>query len=120
VLAEQVKSLGYDLQSDVRALLFDSEERLRARTSELVMAEFPSLQDPRQQAALEENLRRTTERSIVAAIADFDERFSADADALALVVADFDVSDSDEPTVELQKRFIRSWLQLLDEEIRNL
>lgn len=120
VLAEQVESFGSDLQSDVRALLFESEERLIARTSKLVLAEFPALADPAQQALLEANLRRTTERSILASITDFDERFSADADALAVVVANFDVSDSDEPTVDLQKRFIRSWLHLLDEEIQRL
>lgn len=120
MLASQVESFGVDLQSDVRGLLIDSEERLRANTSELLLAEFPAMGDPRQQAALYENLRRTTERAVAGAITDFDERFSADVQALEVVVANFDVSDSDEPTVELQKRFVRSWLHLLDEEIEKL
>lgn len=120
LLAEQVESFGHDLQSDVRSLLLDSEERLRARTAELITAEFPGLENPAQQAVLHENLRRTTERAVVESITDFEQRFSADAEALEVVIAGFDVSDNDEPTVELQKRFVRSWLHLLDEEIQKL
>lgn len=120
LLQEQVRSFGVDMQSDVRALLYDSEARLRARTSDLLMGEFPTLSDPSHEAVVYESLRRTTERAITGAITDFDERFSADAMALEVAIADFDVSDTDEPTVELQKRFIRSWLSLLDKEIQKL
>ena len=104
----------------MRGLLIESEQRVRDRMASVVMANFPSLDDERQLAALHDNLRRTTDRAVTEAIVECDQRFASDAEALQDDVVAFDVSDTDEPTVELQKRFMRSWLHLLDREIERL
>ncbi len=51
---------------------------------------------------------------------DFDASFSVDLSRLEEAVFHFDLSDGDEQTVDLQKKFMHLWLQILDQEIMEL
>lgn len=119
-LAEQIERFGEEVEADVRAKLSETEERIRQHVMDVIFAAYPTLDDPKERAKLDHALRTMTDEAVLAAINDFDTRFSKDVLALEDVILNFDVRDTDEPTVELQKRFLRSWLRLLDEEIKKL
>jgi hypothetical protein len=53
-------------------------------------------------------------------LVDFEKLFSRDVEQLQTTVFKFNVSDGDEETVELQKKFLHLWLQLLDQEIMKI
>ena len=61
-----------------------------------------------------------TEEALATAISQFEKRFSGDVENLRKSVLKLDVSDTGEPDVELQKKFIHLWLKLLDQEIMEL
>ena len=69
---------------------------------------------------IEQLIYQSSEDTVGQALVKFDARFSGDVSRLQDVVMSFDVSDTNEPTVELQKRFLRTWLRLLDKEIEKL
>ena len=63
---------------------------------------------------------KSSEDTVSHALVSFDRRFAGEVSELQDIVMSFDVSDTDEPTVDLQKRFLRCWLHLLDKEIEKL
>lgn len=119
-LRAQIDTMGKDVEADVRAKLSDMEERILQRTSASIFAAYPSLDDPEERAKLNENLARLTEEAALEAIIEFDAKFSGDVRALEEVILGFNLEDGEESTLDLQKKFIRSWLRLLDEEIKRL
>jgi len=118
--AQQFERVGVDLQSETRAQLVETEDRIRARTAALVLEVFPELEAEESKAQLEARLHATTDGAVSEALELFDARFTGDVHELQVIVMSFDISDTDEPTVDLQKRFLRCWLQLLDKEIEKL
>lgn len=117
---EQFERVGVDLQMETHAQLVETEERIRQRTAALLFETFPELEQDATRAQVEGRLHRATEAAVGEAIGSFDARFGGDVEELQSIVMSFDVSDTEEPTVELQKRFLRCWLQLLDKEIAKL
>lgn len=116
---EQFEHLGTDLHAEALARLNETEERVRSRVEALACESFPELAESRQDELAKE-IHRATDASVSRSLAHFDQCFSGDVGDLQQVVMSFDVSDSDEPTVELQKRFLRGWLRLLDAEVAKL
>lgn len=58
--------------------------------------------------------------SLQKALDDFNVLFVKDMQQVQHALMQFDLPASDIPTVELQKKFLRLWLQLLDQEIMQL
>ena len=119
-LTRQLDRFAADFQTDAYARLGQTEDRVRARTMDVVFASYPSMRSPAEQAKLDHAFRTITDTASTQAIEEFHQRFSRDAAGLQRAILDFDVPDPDESTVDLQKKFIHLWLQLLDEEIMKL
>jgi len=117
-MSEQIAQLGSGLEAMVRVRLDAMNERLQERALAAIWQCCPELQDAGEQARLAAHFRRVTDDAALAAIGHFHERFSPDTEHLQRTL--FEVPDADESTVDLQKKFIRLWLQLLDEEISKL
>ena len=60
---------------------------------------------------------KSTDEAIMEATTEFAEMYARDIHALEKRIHGFHTTKTDEPTLELEKRFIHLWLQLLDAEI---
>jgi hypothetical protein len=117
---EELLRLNNDLLATVHDKLLASQRRLLQAAEKMVFDSYPGLRDPAARAELEQRLRSVTEDAIEQALVDFDRRFSEQVRSLQEAILKFDVADGDESVVDLQKRFIHIWLQLLDQEIMEL
>ena len=120
VLEEQLNRLAADLREDVYLRLSDNDAEIRKRTTEMIFEAHPDLQSESEFDEIRRHFRIVTEDALMTALSDFDTRFSRQADRLQETIFDFSVEDTGESTIELQKRFIHLWLQLLDREIMKL
>jgi hypothetical protein len=119
-LSSQLGHFSKNFQEDTAARLEKAEERIQQDTHEIVFAAYPGLKSKVEQQKLDRSFETITHDAVYGAIKEFEGRFGKDADALQNVVLDFKPKQTDETTVDLQKKFIRLWLQLLDEEITKL
>ena len=117
---EEVDHLVSNVLATTHDSLMKSEKRVLDRTEQVVFENYPQLKDPREQAAVTAELHATCEEAVGKAIAHFDALFTKDVERLHKVILSFNVTDTHEPTVDLHKRFIHLWLQLLDQEIMEL
>jgi hypothetical protein len=117
VLEQEIEAFSGDVLARVHGRLTEAERRVLAKTEIEIFKHFPGLHDPVAREKLGKRLFEVTDASVSRSIADFDKRFGAQVDRLRAAILDFDVSDANETPVELQKRFLHTWLQLLDEEI---
>lgn len=120
-IAERVKSevnhLGAHLKTDAHSRLEASMQNIRSRTEGAIFAAYPELETESEKEELTRSFRRMTEDSVSTSMNDFSELFAADIYKLETQIRAFNTMRTDEPTVELEKRFIHLWLQLLDAEI---
>lgn len=119
-LLKQVDVLSEDLKRDTHERLLASESKMRVGVRKIIFETFPDMNGEHERLALDERIREVTKNSVTKALAGFEELFAKDVAELRLGVDRFAVEDKGETTVELQKRFISLWLQLLDEEIKKL
>lgn len=113
----EVNHLGAHLTSDARSRLTSSVDRIRSRTADVIFAAYPGLEAESEKEELTNSFRRLTEDSVSTTINDFAVLFATDIRKLETKIHAFNTAPTDEPTVELEKRFIHLWLQLLDAEI---
>jgi hypothetical protein len=119
-LGEQLQLIGTDLHKDIHDRLNDLEDDLQQQTERAILDCYPSLANDEQRARVDTAFEAITESAVVGAITDFDQRFAKDVDHVRDCLAKFTIAESTEPSVELQKRFISLWLQMLDQEIQKL
>ncbi|MFQ5503466.1 MAG: hypothetical protein ACE5F1_01560 [Planctomycetota bacterium] len=119
-LGEQLDSLGEEMQSDMHTKIVASEKRIRDRTGEIIFAAYPALKATSEREKLTDSFRSITKDSVISSISKFDELFSKDVKQLEMELINFNDKGTDLSTMELQKKFIRLWLQLLDAEIMKL
>lgn len=119
-LSKQLNQFSSDFQADAYERLDKTEDRIRFKTGRILFNAYPDLKDSREKSKLAANFRAMTDNSVACAIDEFRTRFSRDADVFQRTIQDLNVADTDELTIDLQKKFIRLWLQLLDEEIMKL
>lgn len=119
-IEEEMDQLVANVLATTHDALLKSEKRVLEKTQHVVFDAYPQLKDPKEQAALTAELHATCDEAVGKAILHFDSLFTKDVDRLQKVILSFNVTDTNEPTVELHKRFIHLWLQLLDQEIMEL
>lgn len=113
----EINNLGAGLRTDSENRLTTSTDRINQQTNEIVFGSYPSLQNESEQAKLTQSLHAATDAAVTEATAEFAGLFAKDVHALEQRIHGFHTTKTDEPTLELEKRFIHLWLQLLDTEI---
>jgi hypothetical protein len=100
--------------------LAEAQERVLAKAERNILEAYPNLKSAAEREALGNRFHATAEDAIAEAVSDFNTRFGHDVHKLKDTLLRFDLSDSHEDVVDLQKKFLHLWLQLLDEEIVGL
>ncbi len=119
-LGQQLEGFIQDVRDDAQTQLARTEARIREHTTQAVLLNFPELRDPEQRAAFVETFNQAADQAFAKSMRTITENFSDDVNALRDVIAELEVNDSGEPTIELQKRFVHLWLTLLDDELMRL
>ncbi|MGQ9589670.1 MAG: hypothetical protein ACUVYA_05165 [Planctomycetota bacterium] len=119
-LDQELVRLGKNLKTRVHEALLGIEERSLEGVRRAVSKHYPSLSDPSRQAEIAERLHAYCDQALEQSLLDFDRMFSKDVSRLQDAILTFDVKDGEESTVDLQKKFLRLWLQLLDQEIMRI
>jgi hypothetical protein len=120
VCSEQIDGMAEELRRDAHEKLRTMDERIRDRSLTVVSEVYPDLMSPAEQEQLTQSFRTITEDALLRAVTDFDSRFSKDARELQEDILRFDLRETHESTPDLQKKFIRLWLKLLDAEIEKI
>ena len=120
VFIEQIEGMAAELRSDARDKLRAMDGRIRDHAMLTIAEVYPDLMDPPEQERLMRRFELVTEDALLRALTDFDTRFSHDARELQEDILSFDLRETDESTPDLQKKFIRLWLKLLDAEIAKI
>ena len=97
-----------------------SEQRVLNETQRVVAGNFPELNDPKAQAAVTARVQEICEGSFRKALDEFHTVFVSDMTRLQRVIAEFELPEIKAATVDLQKKFLRLWLQIVDQEIMQL
>jgi hypothetical protein len=116
----EIDRLCKDLTAGVHGRLESSQRRVLEGVERAIAENFPDLRDEVKTEVLHHRLRDVTERSVASTIGEFDRKFGADVEKFQKALFAFDVSDTGEAPVDLQKKFLRLWLQILDQEIMEL
>ena len=120
VFVEQIEGMAAELRRDARDKLRAMDGRIRDQAMLAIAEAYPELMAPPEQERLMRRFEIVTEDALLRALTDFDSRFSNDARELQDDLLSFDLRDTDESTPDLQKKFIRLWLKLLDAEIAKI
>ncbi len=118
--ATELDQLSIELLASVHRHLDEVQQRVLADTEKALVESFPSLASESMREKLRRRLRDTTENAVASTIGDFNRRFGSHLKRVEEALWDLDLADSDETPVELQKKFVHLWLQLLDQEIMEL
>ena len=118
--AVELDQLSIELLENVHRHLNEVQQRVLADTEKALLESFPSLASESLRGKLRRHLQDTTENVVASTIGDFDRRFGAHLKRIEETLWNLDLADSDESPVELQKKFVHLWLQLLDQEIMEL
>jgi len=119
-LDEEVGKIGENVTHTVDTLLTESEDRVLARTEQILSENFPQLKDTEETKKIDRRLHELCDTALAKAILNFDRLFSKDVTSLQEALLKFEVTDSHETRVDLEKKFLHLWLQLLDQEIMEL
>jgi hypothetical protein len=119
-LEQEIDALTMDVLTTTERQFSAAQERVLAQCEKEILENHPILLDPKRRAELQERFHAITEEAVITTAAEFHTLFSRDIERVQERLLDFDLADTDETTVDLQKRFLRLWLQLLDEEIAQL
>lgn len=104
----------------IHKLLDESERRVLGKTEAVLFENYPQLKDEEMRIEVEKKLHTICDQALTKSLLDFDSLFTKDVNALQEVLLKFDVTDTNETTVDLQKKFLHLWLQLLDQEIMQI
>ena len=103
---EQLSLLNRDLLHSIHKQLERSRMRIVDDAQKQIYDCYPALAKRGGREELTERFRNITESTLMAAIGSFEKRFSKDVDAVRDSILNMDVSDTNETTEELQKKFI--------------
>jgi hypothetical protein len=117
---EELDKLSGDLLVAVHQRLRQAENRILAETENALFQSYPGLKDKVQVEEMRKAFHARIETTMANALTDFETRFRPHVEALQKTILEFDVTDNGLDEVELQKRLIHNWLQLLDQEIMSL
>jgi hypothetical protein len=119
-LQSEADALSNDILLESHKFLVASEERILKAVEMTVEESFPHLQDPAQKAELERKIDEICQSTLTGSLEEFDTLFSKDVAKVRDSLLKFELSDVQESPLELKKRFIHLWLQLLDMEVMEL
>ncbi|MBI4606866.1 MAG: hypothetical protein HY721_33290 [Planctomycetes bacterium] len=119
-LQSELNELGSSATEHLETALRDSEQRVLQAAENAVMECYPETGDPEKRKDIEERLHMVCEQTLGRTLHGFETLFSKDVHRLQDTVFRFDLTDSGESVGDLQKKFIRLWLQLLDQEVMEL
>lgn len=118
VLATETKELQKSLVMDFQNQLTGLETSVGSRLESEIFQAFPTLDDPLRRQELLKYYDTTCQEAMVKAVTNFHSRFEGRLHETAQSVAEIDsAAHTQTETVELHKRFIQLWLELLQEEI---
>ena len=116
----ELDELSNDVLTGVHEHLTQAETRILEKSEVALFESYPNLSDASQQREITESLRGLTESAVTDAILNFERRFGKHVASVRDELLQLDVSDTGETQVDLQKKFIHLWLDLLDKEIMEL
>ena len=116
----QLTLLNEELLQSIHKQLQESRLRVVKDAEKQIYECYPSLAKSGSREDLTNRFRNVTENALINALASFEGRFARDVDDVRDSILKMDVSDTNETTEELQKKFIHLWLQVLDREIMEL
>lgn len=119
-LEAQLDELTQELLLSVHRQMQESQEKVLEGSERMLSESFPSLSDAESRERIEKRFREVVENALATSISRFEKRFAKDVDLVRETLLRFDISDTEESTVDLQKKFIHLWLQVLDQEIMEL
>jgi hypothetical protein len=98
----------------------DAEGRVIDTSQALMQKHYPELADPKVQETVTRRVHEVCDGSLQKALDGFNALFARDMRRVQHALLQFEFPPSSVPTVELQKKFLHLWLQLLDQEIMQL
>lgn len=116
-LQTEVDLLVEDILAGTDETLRETEGRLLARTEKILAEKYPGFKDGTLQAEVDRRFHAVLDRSMAGILQEFLDRYGKDVKGIEEKLLKFDLSDSTETELDLQKKFLRLWLQLLEEEI---
>jgi len=116
-LAHETAMFAQELRQQTMSKLSASEQRVREATEISLSHAYPELDSPEAKAEFVMKFEAMTQDALADALVEFDKRFRGEVDELMEMIARSDLGYTDEPTHELQKRFLHLWLVLIDEEL---
>ncbi len=119
-LENETSELGNNVLLTVHQNLNETEARVLDKTQQVLFTSYPPLNNAKDREVLTRKLHTLCENALVKALGNFDAKFSRDIDKLQADLMKFELKDTDGATVDLQKKFLHLWLQLLDQEIMAL
>ena len=116
----ELLTLGSNITTRINQHFTESENRILESTEQVLGENFPELKDPKKLAELDRRLHATCDQALEKVLLHFDRQFAGDVAQLQEEIFRFDVSDKGETPIDLQKKFLHLWLQLLDQEIMRI
>jgi len=117
---DELELLGNGVRDGVRDHVRAAQARVSRTVEDAIVASFPQVTNRTRSHVISERFRATAEESLAVAVNTFDDRFGERVEEFERALLAFDLTDSDETRVDLQKRFITLWLDLLKDEIVDL
>ena len=109
-----------DITVGVHDRLHSTQTRVLDAVHKTIYDSFPHLQDDVKSELLERRFQDVTEQSITNAMVKFDRKFGERVEEFQKTLVTFDVSETTDDSVDLQKKFLGLWLDLLKSEIMEL
>jgi hypothetical protein len=119
-ISSEMALLADNAAARVDSHLNASERHVLDETRRVLVAHFPEFEDPKAQAAMTARVQEICEGSFRKALDEFHTVFVSDMTRLQRVIAEFELPEIKASTVDLQKKFLRLWLQIVDQEIMQL
>lgn len=120
-ITNELEHLISDILARTQARLRTTEERVLESCAKSITIAYPEISsDKVAQQRLTQRIREVTEGSILSSVSGFDGLFAPDLKRFQETLLLFPLNDTNESKADLQKRFLRLWLQLLDQEIMEL
>ena len=119
-LRQECDLLGRDVANLANDELGSLRTRVSTRSQQIVMDAYPSLARSDERQQIESEVEAIISNALLDSFVSFQERFVKDVKDVEQCLLKFDISDSGEDTVDLQKKFIHLWLRVLDQELSEI
>lgn len=96
------------------------EQRVLDETRRVLVSNFPEFEDPKAQEIMTARIQEVCEGSFTKALDDFNTLFVNDMTRVQRAIAEFELPEIQASTIDLQKKFLHLWLQIVDQEIMQL